>query len=144
MKILDETGAVVESPDLTLGYLISGTEPVEHPAVEGVEEVSHYETVAEYPNGGRDVRKVVDRPGVQAQEAWTEQVPIQKYIRYTAEELAAKEEERKKAEAREKLPETVAALQAALADADALNLDQAYRLTLLELGVTDDETTETA
>ena len=143
MKILDETGAVIESPDLTLGYVISDTEPVEHPAVEGVEEVSHYETVAEYPNGGRDVRKIVDRPGVQAQEAWTEQVPIQKYIRYTAEELAAQEEERKKAEAREKLPETVAALRAALADADALNLDQDYRLTLLELGVTDDETTET-
>ena len=59
----------------------------------------------------------------------------------TAEELAAQEEERKKVEAREKLPETVAALQAALADADALNLDQDYRLTLLELGVTDDETT---
>ena len=34
--------------------------------------------------------------------------------------------------------------QAAQADADALNLDQDYRLTLLELGVTDDETTETA
>ena len=113
MKILDETGAVIESPDLTLGYLISGTEPVEHPAVEGVEEVSHYETVAEYPNGGRDVRKVVDRPGVQAQEAWTEQVPVQKYIRYTAEELAAQEEERKKAEEREKLPERVDALEAA-------------------------------
>lgn len=32
--------------------------------------------------------------------------------------------------------------QSALADADALNLDQDYRLTLLELGVTDDETTE--
>ena len=56
-------------------------------------------------------------------------------------DLAAQEEARKKAEAREKLPETVAALQAALADADALNLDQDYRLTLLELGVTDDETT---
>ena len=111
MKILDETGAVIESPDLTLGYLISSTEPVEHPAVAAVPETSHYETVAEYPNGGRDVRKVVDRPGVQAQEAWTEQVPIQKYIRYTAEELATQEEERKKAEAREKLPETVAALQ---------------------------------
>ena len=111
MKIIDETGAVIESPDLTLGYLISGTEPVEHPAVAAVPETSHYETVAEYPNGGRDVRKVVDRPGVQAQEAWTEQVPIQKYIRYTAEELATQEEERKKAEAREKLPETVAALQ---------------------------------
>ena len=141
MKILDETGAVVENPDLTLGYLTNDTQPLEHPAQEAVAEVAHYETVAEYPGGGRDVRKVIDVPGVPAQAAWTEQVPIQKYIRYTAEELAAQEEARKKAEAREKLPETVAALRAALADADALNLDQDYRLTLLELGVTDDETT---
>lgn len=111
MKILDETGAVVENPDLTLGYLVDDTEPMEHPAVEGVEEVSHYETVAEYPNGGRDVRKVIDVPGVPAQSAWTEQVPVQKYVRYTAEELAAQEEARKKAEALDKLPETVAALQ---------------------------------
>ena len=141
MKILDETGAVVENPDLTLGYLVDDTEPVEHPAVEGVEEVSHYETVAEYPNGGRDVRKVIDVPGVPAQAAWTEQMPVQRYIRYTAEELAAQEEARKKQEAKDELPETVAALNAALADADALNLDQDYRMTLLELGVTDDETT---
>lgn len=144
MKIIDETGAVVENPDLTLGYLTASTEEITHPAVEGVEEQWHWETVTEYPNGGKDVQKIVDRPGVQAQEEWVEQVPIQKYIRYTAEELAAQEEARKKAEAREKLPDTVAALNAALADADALNLDQDYRLTLLELGVTDDETTETA
>ena len=52
MKIIDENGAAIENPDLTLGYLVDDTEPVEHPAVEGVEEVSHYETVAEYPNGG--------------------------------------------------------------------------------------------
>ena len=141
MKILDETGAVVENPDLTLGHLVDDTEPVEHQAVEGVEEVSHYETVTEYPGGGRDVRKVIDVPGVPAQAAWTEQVPVQRYIRYTAEELAAQEEARKKQEAKDKLPETVAALRAALADADALNVDQDYRLTLLELGVTDDETT---
>ena len=37
--------------------------------------------------------------------------------------------------------EQSASTQSALADADALNLDQDYRLTLLELGVTDDETT---
>ena len=141
MKIIDENGAAIETPDLTLGYLVDDTEPVEHPAVEGVEEVSHYETVAEYPGGGRDVRKVIDVPGVPAQAAWTEQVPIQKYVRYTAEELAAQEKERQKQEAKDKLPERVATLQAALADADALNLDQDYRLTLLELGVTDDETT---
>lgn len=141
MKIIDENGAAIETPDLTLGYLTASTEEITHPAVEGVEEQWHWETVTEYPNGGKDVQKIVDRPGVQAQEEWVEQVPIQKYIRYTAEELAAQEEERKKQEAKDKLPETVAALNAALADADALNLDQDYRLTLLELGVTDDETT---
>ena len=113
MKILDETGAVVENPDLTLGYLVDDTEPVEHPAVEGVEEVSHYETVAEYSNGGRDVRKVIDVPGVPAQAAWTEQMPVQRYIRYTEEELAAREKERQQAEAREKLPERVDALETA-------------------------------
>ena len=42
------------------------------------------------------------------------------------------------------LAELVAETQAAQDDADALNLDQDYSLTLLELGVTDDETTETA
>lgn len=111
MKIIDETGAVVENPDLTLGYLTDDTQPLEHPAQEAVAEVAHYETVAEYPSGGRDVQRVVDVPGVPARPAWTEQLPIKRYIRYTAEELAAQEEARKKAEAREKLPDTVAALQ---------------------------------
>lgn len=111
MKIIDETGAVVENPDLTLGYLTDDTQPLEHPAQEAVAEVAHYETVAEYPGGGKDVQRVVDVPGVPARPAWTEQLPIKRYIRYTAEELAAQEEARKKAEAREKLPDTVAALQ---------------------------------
>lgn len=61
----------------------------------------------------------------------------------TAEELAAQEEARKKQEAKDKLPETVAALQAALEDADALNVDQEYRMTLLELGITDADTETT-
>lgn len=113
MKILDETGAVVENPDLTLGYLTDDTQPLEHPAQEAVAEVAHYETVAEYPGGGKDVQRVVDVPGVPAQAAWTEQMPVQRYIRYTAEELAAQEEARKKAEAREKLPERVDALETA-------------------------------
>lgn len=42
------------------------------------------------------------------------------------------------------IAELLTETQAAQADADELNLDQDYRLTLLELGVTDDETTETA
>ena len=113
MKIIDENGAILENPDLTLGWLRDETEAVEHPAQAGVPELSHYETVAEYPNGGKDVRKIIDREGIPARDAWTEQVPIQRYIRYTAEELAAKEEERKKAKAREKLPERVDALETA-------------------------------
>lgn len=113
MKILDETGAVVGNPDLTLGYLTDDTQPLEHPAQEAVAEVAHYETVAEYPGGGKDVQRVVDVPGVPARPAWTEQLPIKRYIRYTAEELAAQEEEREKAEAREKLPERVDALETA-------------------------------
>lgn len=59
----------------------------------------------------------------------------------TAEELAAQEKAHREAQQRQevldKLPETLAALQAAQADADALNVDQAYRLTLLELGITE-------
>ena len=113
MKILDETGAVVENPDLTLGYLTDDTQPLEHPAQEAVAEVAHYETVAEYPSGGRDVQRVVDVPGVPAKPAWTEQLPIKRYVRYTAEELAAQEEERKKQEAKDKLPERVDALETA-------------------------------
>lgn len=114
MKIIDDkTGLEIQNPDLTQGWLHDETEAVEHPAQEGVPELSHYETVAEYPSGGKDVRKVIDREGVPARDAWTEQVPIQRYILYTAEELAAKEEERKKAEAREKLPERVDALETA-------------------------------
>ena len=113
MKIIDENGAVVENPDLTRGYLTDDTEEVTHPAVEGVEEQWHWETVTEYPNGGRDVQKIVDRPGIQAQEEWVEQVPIQKYVRYTAEELAAQEKERQKQEAKDKLPERVDALETA-------------------------------
>ena len=119
MKIIDENGAVIETPDLTQGWLRSETEAVEHPAQEGVPELSHYETVAEYPSGGKDVRKVIDREGVPAQDAWTEQVPIRRYIRYTAEELAAQEEEKKKAEQKAQLPTTeerLAALEAAMLD----------------------------
>lgn len=115
MKIIDENGAALENPDLTLGWLRDETETVEHPAQAGVPELSHYETVAEYPNGGKDVRKIIDREGIPARDAWTEQVPIQRYIRYTAEELAA----RKKAEQAAQLPTTeerLAALEAAMLD----------------------------
>lgn len=114
MKIIDSNGNPIEAHDLTKGYLKPETQTVHYDAVAGVEEVSHYETIAEYPNGGKDVRKVVDVPGVAAQDAYDEEVEVQRYVLYTAEELAAQEKARKEAqqrqEALDKLPETLAAL----------------------------------
>lgn len=119
MKIIDINGTPIENPDLTLGYLKPKTQTVHHDAVEAVEEVSHYETIAEYPNGGKDVRKVVDVPGVAAQEAYDEEVEVQRYILYTAEELAEQAAAREKAEQQAKLPNTetrLAALESAMRD----------------------------
>lgn len=153
MKIIDESGAVLTTePDLQVGYLVDDVEVIHHDAVEGTAPQWHRET-AKLPDGslaiyyrdgkeiGRDMVKVIDVPGVDPQPAWDEEVPVMRYIRYTAEELAQREKEKQEAQQRQdaldKLPETLAALQAAQADADALNVDQAYRLTLLELGITE-------
>lgn len=95
-EIYNEQMERIEQPDLTLGYIKPGTRTVHHDAVEGVTEVWHYETVTEYPNGGKDVRKVVDVPGVAAQAAWDEEIPIQIYVPYTQEELDRMEAERNK------------------------------------------------
>lgn len=119
MKIIDSNGNPIETPDLTKGYLKPETKTIHHDAVAGVEEVSHYETIAEYPNGGKDVRKVVDVPGVAAKDAYDEEVPIQRYILYTAEELAEQAAAREKTEQQAKLPNTetrLAALESAMRD----------------------------
>ena len=97
MQIIDEHGNPIENPDLTKGYLKPETQTIHHDAVTGVEEVSHYEYKT-YPNGGRDRWKVVDVPGVAAQEAYDEEVEVQRYVLYTAEELAAQADAKKKAE----------------------------------------------
>lgn len=141
MKIIDSNGVEIANPDLTKGYLKQETQTIHHDAVAGVEEVSHYETIREYPNGGKDVKKIVDIKAVPAQDAYDAEVEVQRYVLYTEEELAQQKAEqetaRKKQEVLDKLPETLAALTTALNDADALNVDQEYRLTLLELGIDD-------
>ena len=128
MKIIDENGAVLTTePDLEAGYLVEDVEVTHHDAVEGTAPQWHRET-AKLPDGslaiyyrdgveiGRDMVKVIDVPGVDPQPAWDEEVPVMRYIRYTAEELAAQEEARKKQEAKDKLPETVADLMQQLTD----------------------------
>ena len=102
-EIYNEQMERVENPNLTLGYLKPGTRTEHHDAVEGVTEVWHYETVAEYPNGGKDVQKVVDVPGVEAKAAWNEVIPIQIYVPYTQEELDHIEAERNKPTTEERI-----------------------------------------
>lgn len=153
MKIIDETGIVLTTePDLEAGYLVEDVEVVHHDAVEGTAPQWHRET-AKLPDGslaiyyrdgkeiGRDMVKVIDVPGVDPQPAWDEEVPVMRYIRYTADELAQRKEQaeaaRKRQEALDKLLETLEALTAAQTDTDSLVVDQEYRITLLELGVTE-------
>lgn len=105
-RILDAQGneLKLEDLDLNAGKLVDETITVHHDAVEGVEEVSHVEVVKEYyetgPDGepvldedghkivfGKDVKTIIDVPGVEAKPAYDEQEEIQRYIPYTAEEL---------------------------------------------------------
>lgn len=105
-RILDAHGneLKLEDLDLNAGKLVDETITVHHDAVEGVEEVSHVEVLKEYyetgPDGepvldedghkivfGKDVKTIIDVPGVEAKPAYDEQEEIQRYIPYTAEEL---------------------------------------------------------
>ena len=154
MKIVDENGVeLTGEPDLTLGRLVDDVEIVHHDAIAGVRQVSHYVPIEHLANGSTIVEEVIDVPGVEPKPAWDETVAIQRYIKYTQEELdeQARQQEhesqmnqmpdtvaRLKAE-NEALRESFAAMEAAQADADALNVDQAYRLTLLELGIDPEE-----
>lgn len=122
MKILDENNVELLSPDLSKGRLVEERLFISHhPAVEAAAEQWHYETITEYPNGGKDVKKIVDIPGVEAREAWDEYKTVQRYVPYTEEELAAMEEARNKPTQQD--------------DVDAMMIDHEYRLTILELGL---------
>lgn len=112
MKIIDENGLeLTVEPDLTLGRLVDDVEIVHHEATPAVEKVSHWVTTRTYPNGSRDVEEVVDVEPVAARDAWDETVPIQRYIKYTQDELDEQARQREHETQMAQLPETVAALQ---------------------------------
>ena len=98
MRILDENNIELteEQINLELGYLRpESIISIHHEAIEEIKEVGHYEVIAEYPNGGKDVAWIIDVPGIEAKEAWDEYEDIQRYILYTEEELTAKDAEKK-------------------------------------------------
>lgn len=92
--------------NLEKGYLKPDVLEVNVPEQTAVEEVSHYEVIREYPNGGKDVEKVIDVEGKPYVPAHVEREDIQVYILYTDAELAKIEAEREIAELKGKLRET--------------------------------------
>lgn len=101
MRIIDQNGQEIENADFSKGYYLEDTIVIaHHPAQSYIPEQFHYETVARYPSGGRDVVKVIDVPEQEAREAWDETENILRWYWYTQEEI----------DARSKYPDMKAAL----------------------------------
>lgn len=89
MKVYNEEKTqVIENPNLEKGYLKEDKILVRIvPEQLEIQKQSHYETIKEYPNGGKEVKEVVDveyKPYVPKHEEWED---IQVYILYTEAEL---------------------------------------------------------
>lgn len=118
MRIIDQNGNEISSPNLDLGYLEKEEILIQqHPATPAVPEVSHITIVREFSNGGKETRKVIETEAQSAKEPWDEYETVLRYIPYTPEEL----EEMVQPSPVEDLME--------------MTVDHAFRLTLLELGV---------
>ena len=103
MKVYNiEKTEILENYDLEKGYLKADF--IEIPEVEGVEEQGHYETIKEYPNGGKDVKWVVEVEGVEYQPAHQEEIYV--YIPYTKQELDRFDKQNELNEVLTKLQET--------------------------------------
>lgn len=90
MKIYNQSKTkILENPDLEKGYLKQDKiETTYHEATKEIQEQSHLKIVKEYPNGGKDVEKVIDVAYQPAKEAYYDYEDIQVYIPYTEKELA--------------------------------------------------------
>lgn len=90
MRILDENDNELFKYDLTKGRLNNDRLLIKHhEKIKAVKEEGHWKTIAEYPNGGKDVEWVIDVPGVEAKDAWDEYEEILRYIPFTEQELTA-------------------------------------------------------
>lgn len=149
MVILNQNDQVVENPDLEAGYLVTEDMPVTLTWVVDVPEITETFVKKEYPNGGKDIGRrvtqeeeghweVTDING-DIVEHFDSEIPdgiphdhpvpdvwqFQRYIPYTAEELAQREADRLEAEAAqvkaeereemlEELPDTLASTDEAI------------------------------
>lgn len=80
--------------DFSKGYLVKSELVTIIPAVEAKEEKGHYETIREYPNGGKDVEWVIDQEAVEGQPEKKEIEVIDIYMPYSNHQLKIKETEK--------------------------------------------------
>ena len=92
MRIFNEDKTQeIQNPDLELGYTKKDKLFLaHHEAQEEIQQQSHYEVIAEYPNGGKDLEEVIDVEYQPAKEAWDEYEDIFVYIPYTQVQLNEK------------------------------------------------------
>lgn len=94
MRILDINNNELTNPDLTLGYLKEDKIFVEHhPAIAPVPEEWHYEVIAEYANGGKDIKKIIDVPYNPGAAAWDEYETVYRYIEGVEEDVSTEPSE---------------------------------------------------
>jgi len=104
MRIINQNGNEMLESDVNYeqGHLKNDRLFVcHHETVEAVAEEGHWETLREYPNGGKDVDWIVDVPAVEAKEAWDEYEDVLRFIPYTDEEIAEREAAKKEEEERQ-------------------------------------------
>lgn len=124
MRIFDQNNIEIVSPDMSLGYLVDDRMLIaHHEEVQSIAEQGHYEVIAEYPNGGKDVEWVVDVPGVEYQEAYDEYEDIYRYILYTEEELQAIEEKRNRPTQLDRIESQIAYLAMMTGNTDILEAE---------------------
>ena len=89
MRILDINNNEIVNPTPDMGNLIEEQILIaSHPEQDFIKEEGHYEVIREYPNGGRDVKWIVDVPGQKACEAWDEYETILRLVPFSEVELA--------------------------------------------------------
>ena len=92
MRIFNEAkDTELFSPDLSKGLLLPSTLTTHIPYSPAVEEVGHWETVHEYPNGGKDVKYVVEVEGREEVLEHDEVEDIYIYREFTEKENAERE-----------------------------------------------------
>lgn len=73
--------------DYSLGYLKDCEKEIYIPEQKEVQATGHYEVVAEYENGGKDVQWIIDQEYIAARKEYTEIEQYQIYIPFTEAHL---------------------------------------------------------